>query len=266
MKLFKKLSIVLVATLLSFTTVLPAINAHAASSEVNSELVHKGQLTIGTEGTFNPYSFRKNGKLTGFEVELGKAVAKKMGLKAKFVPTKWDSLLAGVNSGKFDVIMDGVSVTNQRKKHYAFSDTYVNSPFVLIQKKSGNLTSLKQIKGKKIVAGVGSNDAAVVKKWGGKLVQDDGNFATHLSLVRQGRGEATLTDLQAWRAYTAKHQTKGLKIANVSKDEDTDKVAAAFNKKDPALRKAFNKALNEVRQDGTLAKLSKKYFGSDITN
>ena len=90
MKLFKKISIVLVATLLSFTTVLPAINAHAASSEVNSELVHKGQLTIGTEGTFNPYSFRKNGKLTGFEVELGKAVAKKMGLKAKFVPTKWD--------------------------------------------------------------------------------------------------------------------------------------------------------------------------------
>ena len=255
----------LAALLLSFATVVPALNAHAASSAVNSELIHKGELTIGTEGTFKPYSYRKNGKLTGFEVELGRAVAKKMGLKAKFVPAKCDSLLAGVNSGKFDVIMNGVCITKDRKEHYAFSKVYDNSPFVLIQKKDGNLTSLKQIKGKKIVAGVGTTNAAVIHKWGGELVQDDGNFATHLSLVRQGRGVATLTDEQGWQAYTANHQTKGLKAVNVSKDEDSDRIAAAFNKKNPALRKSFNKALDELRKDGTLAKISKKYFGKDMT-
>ncbi len=87
MKFLKKLSIAAAALLMAGATIAPTTTAHAASSAVNSELVHKGQLTIGTEGTFNPYSFRKNGKLTGFEIDLGKAVAKKMGLKAKIVPT-----------------------------------------------------------------------------------------------------------------------------------------------------------------------------------
>lgn len=109
------------------------------------------------------------------------------------------------------------------------------------------------------------SDDAVIHKWGGELVQDDGNFATHLSLVRQGRGVATLTDEQGWQAYTANHQTKGLKAVNVSKDEDSDRIAAAFNNKNPALRKSFNKALDELRKDGTLAKISKKYFGKDMT-
>ena len=77
LKFLKRLSIMAAALLLSIATVVPAV--HAASPEVNSELVHKGELTIGTEGTFKPYSYRKNGKLTGFEVELGRAVAKKMG-------------------------------------------------------------------------------------------------------------------------------------------------------------------------------------------
>ena len=265
MKFLKKLSIAAAALLMAGATIAPTTTAHAASSAVNSELVHKGQLTIGTEGTFNPYSFRKNGKLTGFEIDLGKAVAKKMGLKAKIVPTKWDSLLAGVNSGKFDVIMDGVTVTAKRRKHYAFSSIYLKVPFVLIQKKDGNLTSLKDIKGKKVIGPVGSNYAMIIKQFGGKLVQDDGNFGTTLSLLKQGRGEATIDDEGAWKAYTDNHQTKGLKATTIPTDQAAYEVGAAFSKKDKATRKAFNKALDQCRKDGTVSRLSKKYFGKDVS-
>lgn len=88
MKFWKKALLTIAALTVGTSAGITSISA--ASSAVNSELVHKGELTIGLEGTYSPYSYRKNNKLTGFEVDLGKAVAKKMGLKAKFVPTKWD--------------------------------------------------------------------------------------------------------------------------------------------------------------------------------
>src|SRR5699024_9555887 len=92
-----------------------ARTAHASTDKISaatsSELKQKGSLTIGLEGTCAPYSYRKDGKLTGFEVELGKDIAKQMGLKAKFVPTKWDGLIEGVNTGKYDIVLNNITVT-----------------------------------------------------------------------------------------------------------------------------------------------------------
>lgn len=89
-------------------------SSSSSNSGYKSELVHSNELTIGLEGTYSPYSYRKNGKLTGFEVQLGKAIAKKMGLKANFVPTKWDSLIAGLGSDKYDVVMNNITQTADR--------------------------------------------------------------------------------------------------------------------------------------------------------
>ena len=99
MKIWKKVLLTLAAVTLGSAAGVSSI--HASSSQVNSELKQKGELTIGLEGTYSPFSYRKDGKLTGFEVDLGKAVAKEMGLKAKFVPSKWDSLVAGLGSGLY---------------------------------------------------------------------------------------------------------------------------------------------------------------------
>ena len=161
MKFWKKALLTIAALTVGTSAGITSVSA--ASSAVNSELVHKGELTIGLEGTYSPYSYRKNNKLTGFEVDLGKAVAKKMGLKANFVPTKWDSLIAGLGSGKFDVVMNNITQTPERAKQYNFCTPYIKSRFALIVPADSNIKSLKDIKGKKIIAGTGTNNANVVK-------------------------------------------------------------------------------------------------------
>ncbi|KRL96273.1 transporter substrate-binding domain-containing protein [Limosilactobacillus equigenerosi] len=260
MKFWKKLSVSLAVAALGISAVAPSVSA----ASVNSELKNKGELTIGLEGTYAPFSYRKDGKLTGFEVELGKAVAKKMGLKAKFVPTKWDSLIAGLGSGKFDVVMNDITPTPQRAKQYNYSEPYIQSHYVLIMKDNANFTSIKDVKGKKVAAGTGTDNEKIAKKFGAKTVPA-ADFASGLDLVRQGRVQAEVNSKEAWSIYAKKHDTKGLKMIDISDDQKPAPISAMFNKKTPAIESAYNKALKEVQADGTVKKLSEKYFGTDIT-
>ena len=262
MKFWKKALLTIVALTVGTSAGITSVSA--ASSAINSELVHKGELTIGLEGTYSPYSYRKNNKLTGFEVDLGKAVAKKMGLKANFVPTKWDSLIAGLGSGKFDVVMNNITQTPERAKQYNFSTPYIKSRFALIVPTDSNIKSLKNIKGKKIIAGTGTNNANVVKKYKGSLTPN-GDFASSLDMIKQGRAAGTVNSREAWYAYSKNNSTKGLKMIDVSSEQDPAKISALFNKKDTAIQSSYNKALKELQQDGTVKKLSEKYFGADIT-
>jgi cystine transport system substrate-binding protein len=262
MKFWKKALIAVAALTVGTATGVSSI--HAASSAVNSELKSKGKLTIGLEGTYSPYSYRKNNKLTGFEVDLGKAVAKKMGLKAEFVPTKWDSLIAGLGSGKFDVVMNNITQTPERAKQYNFSTPYIKSRFVLIVPADSKIKNLDQIKGKKIVAGTGTNNANVAKKYGAKIVPN-GDFASAVGMVKDGRADGEINSREAWYAYGKKNSTKGLKMIDVSSKQKPAKISALFNKKDTAIQSSYNKALKELQKDGTVKRLSEKYFGADIT-
>lgn len=243
-------------------------NANASSTKLSNaaskELTKKGTLTIGLEGTFAPYSYRKDGKLTGFEVELGKEIAKQLGLKAKFVPTKWDGLIAGLDTNKYDVVLNNVTITKERQEKYLFSKPYIYSHFALITKNNSDLTKLSQLKGKKIAAGTGTDNSIVAKKYDANVVPSS-DFTTSLDLVKQGRAQGALNSMSAWYAYKKNNSTKGLKATDVSKEEDPAKIGALMSKKDTALQKDINKALDNLRENGQLTKLSKKYVGGDIT-
>lgn len=229
-------------------------------------LVTPKTLTIGLEGIFPPYSYQKNGKLTGFEVELGKDLAQKLNLKPVFVPTKWDSLIAGLGSGKFDVVLNNVSVTNQRKKVYAFGDPYIYSRYVLITNKNdSSLTNLSSIKGQKIAAGTGTNNQALAEKWGATVVPEN-DFVTAIDLIKQNRVVGTINSREAFLAYGKQNSTTTLKYTDLSKQAAPEPSAPLLNKKSTALVKKINVALAQLRNDGTLKKLSEKYFGTDITN
>ena len=123
---------------------------------------------------------------------------------------------------------------------------------------------MKDIKGKKIIAGTGTNNANVVKKYKGNLTPN-GDFASSLDMIKQGRAAGTVNSREAWYAYSKKNSTKGLKMIDVSSEQDPAKISALFNKKDTAIQSSYNKALKELQQDGTVKKLSEKYFGADIT-
>ncbi|WP_288760729.1 transporter substrate-binding domain-containing protein [uncultured Lacticaseibacillus sp.] len=263
---WKKIAVVTatVAGALTLATFGQTGTTHAASN-YKSELVHKGELTIGLEGTYKPWSYRKDGKLTGFEVDLGKAIAKKLGVKANFVPTKWDSLIAGLGSGKFDTVLNDVTPTPERRKAYAFSTPYVYSRYALITKSGSKLTTLKSVKGKKLVEGTGTDNADVAKKAGANITWN-GEFATTLQMIKQGRADGTINSTPTWYAYKQDNATKGLK-ATVLKNSEVKpaKVSALLDKKDKNLQKRVNSAIKALKKDGTLKKLSKKYFGADIT-
>lgn len=236
------------------------------SSSSKVQLVHKNTLTIGLEGTYAPYSYRSHGKLTGFEVDLGRALAKKMGYKVKFVPTKWDSLIAGVGSHKFDMAINDIAITPSRKKAYRFSTPYIYSKTALIMKKDNtSIKNVKDIKGKKVAAATGTANADNVKKFGGDTVSST-DFSTAMSLVRQGRVAAAMNSQEAFLYYKRTNDASDLKSMVIPTSEiASQKIGILMGKNDAALQKKTNKALAELRKDGTLAKLSKKYFHANIT-
>jgi cystine transport system substrate-binding protein len=260
-----KLGSVLVGAALLTVGLSACGSSSKASSADNLGLNHKGTLTVGLEGTYAPYSYRKDGKLTGFEVELGKALAKQMGLKAKFVPTKWDGLVAGLGSNKYDIVLNDITKTPARAKSYLFSKPYIYSRYILITSQNRkDINSLKDLKGQKFAEGTGTNNEQVAKKFGAKIVPS-GDFTTSIALVKQGRVAGTVNAREAWLAYKKSNPTTGLKVKNVSAEEKPAQVVALFNKKSTKLRGKTNQALAKLRQNGTLSRLSKKYFNGDIT-
>lgn len=266
-KTHKIIGILLVA--LSALLVLSACGnskSSTKSTSYQSELKTDDTLTIGLEGTFAPYSYREDGKLTGFEVELGKAIAKQLDVKVKFVPTKWDSLIAGLGSKKFDAVLNNITINAQRKKHYIFSTPYIYSRSVLITKKSNTtIKSVNDIKGKKIAEGTGTDNERNAQRYGADTVPSNA-FENSLALVRQGRVAGTINSREAFLAYSKSNSTNDLKYQLIPDNKiKPAEISVMFNKQSPALQKKVNKALKTLRADGTLTKLSKQYFGTDIT-
>lgn len=256
---------------LALTVALTACgNSSSSKSSTSStssqlKLQKSDTLTIGLEGTFQPYSYRKDGKLTGFEVDLGKAVAKKLGLKAKFVPTKFDSLIAGLDVDKYDVVINDIAETAQRKQKYLFSTPYIYSKSELAVKKGSSINKITDIKGKKVAQTTTSNNATDAKRLGATVTPTDG-FQQSIDLVNQGRVAGTINSREAFYAYLKQNPKASLKFISGGSEIKTQKIGAIVTKKHAPLQKQLSKAIQELRQDGTLKKLSNKYFGGNVTD
>ncbi|KRK70954.1 transporter substrate-binding domain-containing protein [Lacticaseibacillus nasuensis] len=235
------------------------------TDSINSELSTKGTLTIGLEGTYQPYSYHNDGKLTGYEVELGRAIAKEMKLKPKFVETKWDSLIAGIDVNKYDVILNNVAKTPERAAKYRFTTAYTSGKSQLaVLKTNKTIKSIKDIKGKKMAQSVTSNNAANVKKLGGTIVPVDG-FAQSISLIEQGRADGTVNDAASFYSYLQQKPDAPIKLIAVGNAITPTPARGLLRKDDTALQQGVDKALAKLRADGTLSKLSKQFFGGDVT-
>lgn len=259
----KKRIALILTTIVALVLVLTGCSNGKKSA--NDDTKTAGTLTIGLEGTYAPYSYRDNGKLTGFEVDLGKAVAKKLDLKAKFVPTKWDSLIAGLNSNTFDVVLNNVAENPSRLKHYIFSTPYVYSKSVIITKDGTGINSVDDIKGKKISAGTGTDNYNHAEKFGAKVVPA-ADFQTDMSMIDQGRVAGAINSKEAFLYWKKSHKSTDLKYITIPDNKlEPSKIAPIYNKKSTHLRGRVNKAIKELYADGTMKKLSIKYFGEDIT-
>lgn len=233
-------------------------------SKDSGEASSKNVLRVGTEGTYSPFSFRDdNDKLTGYDVDVAKAVAKKIDYKIKFVEAPWDSMLAAFDAKKTDVVFNQVAITPERKEKYLFSTPYsVSHPALIVNKDNHEIKDFADLNGKTSAQSLTSNYAEMAENIGAKISSVDG-FSKAVELVADNRADATLNDDVTYYDYLNQKPDAPIKIVKTS-DEATE-VAAMFHKGDEKLAKKVDKAIKELEEDGTLTKLSEKYFKKDIS-
>jgi cystine transport system substrate-binding protein len=229
-------------------------------------ITSSGVFRIGTEGTYAPFSYHDEaGKLTGFDVEIGTAIAQRLGVKPQFIEGKWDGLIAGLDLNRYDAVINVVSITDARRVKYDYSDPYITSHLALIVA-SDNTTirSFDDLKGRKSANSLTSNVGRIAAAHGAQVIPSQG-FNESIELLTSGRVDATVNDSLSFLDLM-KHKP-GTKVKIVAIDNSPgsgDKSAVLIRKGNPALRTAINRALAGMRKDGTYERISQKYFGRDV--
>ncbi|MBZ9687774.1 amino acid ABC transporter substrate-binding protein [Clostridium estertheticum] len=263
----KKLSI-LISTLLIASVGLvgcgTSSNKNTGSKDLLSKIKSEGKIRIGTEGTYAPYTFHdKTGKLTGFDVEIAEEVSKRLGVKPEFVETKWDGIFAGLDAKRFDMIVNQVGIKPDRQLKYDFSNPYIVSKAVLIVNSSDNtIKKFADLKGKKSAQSLTSNLAKIAEA-NGALLQPVDSFNQSIDLLASKRVDATVNDSLSY--LDIKKQKPNLAIKVVDEEGNAQPSAIMFNKGNKELVDATNKALTDMKADGTYSKISKKWFGTDVS-
>ncbi|MEX3950884.1 transporter substrate-binding domain-containing protein [Paraburkholderia sp. EG287B] len=262
MKLTKLLfTSALAVSALGFT----AISAHA--EDLLDSVKQAGVLKIGLEGTYPPFDSRDSkGELVGFDVDVAKAVAAKLGVKPEFIPTEWSGIIAALQAGKFDVIVNQVTVTPQRQQALDFSQPYTYSAAQLIQRSDDKreFKTLDEFKGdKKLGVTLGTNYDQMARAVPGINVQTYPGAPEKLRDLAAKRIDATMDD-RLMLPYIIKTSNLPLRPGAVLPGAD-QQMAIPFRKGNPKFEKAINDALTSLKQDGTLKKISMQWFGQDVT-
>ncbi|MET4004714.1 cystine transport system substrate-binding protein [Arthrobacter sp. UYCu511] len=230
-----------------------------------SSIKDAGTITFATEGTYKPFSFHEGGSgpLTGYDVDVATAVAGKLGVKAKFEETQFDSIFAGLEANRFDAVANQVTINPVRQEKYDLSIPYtVSQGVIVVQDSTTDITSFADLKGKTTAQSLTSNWYTLATDSGAKVEAVEG-WAQSVSLLKDGRVNAIVNDKLTFLDYQHSNPNSGLKIAATTKESSDS--AFAFRKGSTALTNAVNTALKDLSADGTLAKLSEKYFGADVS-
>jgi cystine transport system substrate-binding protein len=239
----------------------------ASTNDHLAKIKSAGKLNIGLEGDWQPFSYHDSAnKLVGYDVEVGQNVAKKLGVEANIVEAAWDGLFAGLSSGTYDVVINGVDVTEEREKTFSFSDPYAYDHTVLVTKSDNtSIQSFEDLKGKKTANSIGSTYMELGEQYGA-TVSGVETLSETMELVKNGTVDATINAQTSVQDYLKTTGETSLKVVDISEDATSYAIPMVKNDDNKTLVEAVNKALQELRDDGTLAKLSQKYFGADLTN
>jgi L-cystine transport system substrate-binding protein len=242
-----------------------ATNGENASDDKDllAEIKEEGVLTVGTEGTYPPFTFHdEKGELTGFDVEIAREVAERLGVEAEFMETQWDAMFAGLDSERFDMIANQVGIRPDRQEKYDFSEGYISSAAVLIVNESNNdIKAFEDLDGKKSAQSLTSNYGDIAKSHGAELIGVEG-FNQAIELLAQNRADATINDKLSFLDFKKQKPDAPVKIAATA--DDASQSGLMFRKGNETLVEEVNKALQGMIEDGTYLEISKKWFGEDV--
>lgn len=244
--------------------ILALLSGCSTNNEQPSSTAEKEILVIGTEGTYQPFTYHnEKNELVGYDVEVGRAIAEELGMEAQFMEITWEGLLAGLDNGQVDIVTNQVSVTEERKEKYNFSEPYLYSyPALIVKSDNDTIKSFEDAKGLKTSLNVSSNYALIAEEYGIEIVPSE-TFSKDIELLLAGRTDVVINDTVAFADYLRQKPDTPIKVAATLDKENV--VAIPILKDDTALKEKIDKAIITLRENGKLKEISEKYLNQDLT-
>ncbi|AFI05423.1 transporter substrate-binding domain-containing protein [Helicobacter cetorum] len=236
-----------------------------SASSLYERLLNKETISVATEGTYPPFTYHnKEGKLTGYDVEVARELAKELGINIKFHETAWDIMLTGLKAGRFDMAANQIGLTTKKRQAtfdeslpYSYSGT-----ILLVRKNEERIKDIKDIKGLKAANTLSSIYGELALKYDAKVLAVD-TMAQALLLVAQKRADLTLNNSLAILDYLNSHKNSPFKIAWESKEKK--RAAFIINKNQEKALELINKAMQRLVDKGVLKRLGEQFFGKDVS-
>lgn len=240
--------------------------AASGSTDAAYTTIKEGVLTVGTEIGYPPMEYFDTDGATpiGFDMELAQALADDMGLKLEIVDTAWDGIFAGVDTGKYDVILSSVSWLEERNEKYLLSKTYIANAPVIVVPNDSTIADIQDLDGKSVAVQMETTADYLVQKYIADGLNTDlrqyEKVINAFDELKAGRVDAVCTD-QVVASYYLGDAASDYKT--VWESDEKEPICMCFKKGNDALKDAMETALDDVRDSGKLSEIATKYFGSD---
>ncbi|HBC95574.1 MAG TPA: amino acid ABC transporter substrate-binding protein [Clostridium sp.] len=238
-------------------------NMNDANSNLLNKVKKSGKITIGTEEGYPPMEFRDgSGKLVGFDVDFSNEVARRLGVKANFLVMDFNGLILALDSNKFDAAVASISITDERKKNTDFSVPYINGgQIITVKNERKDIKGVNDLKGKVAACELGTTGEKVADGIKGvKELKKYDKITEAFQDMSIGRVDAAIIDKQVGGYYI---QKKKGQFKMLPGELSREPMGIAYRKNDDSLKKEVDKIIGDMKKDGTLSKLSVKWFGFD---
>lgn len=255
----KFLAVLLAALMICISFV--ACSSEKKSDDTNTDTDTQETLTMATNAEFPPYEYKEGDNVVGIDAEVAQAIADKLGMKLEIVDTKFDAIIPGVQSGKYDMGMAGMTVTPEREQSVSFSDSYATGIQSIIVKQGSDIKSVDDLSEKtKIGVQLGTTGDIYAKEdFGDEAVQEYDKGADAVQALIAGKIDCVIIDNEPAKSFVAANE--GLEILKTSYAEED--YAICFKKDNTELQTKVNDALKELIADGTVQKIVDKYITAD---
>ena len=237
-----------------------------AESDLLARIQEKGEIVVATEGAWRPWTYHdESDALVGFDVEVAQKIAEKLGVNAKFVEVEWDGIFAGIDAKRYDMAANGVEITEERGEKYDFTIPYGYIRTALVVRSDNDtINSFEDLKGKKTANSIASTYMMLAEDYGAEAVGVDTLDQT-IAMVLSGRADATLNAEVSIYDYLSEHPDAPLKIVALTEEASEVSIPLRKGEDNASLLAAINEAIEALRAEGELTRISEKYFGSDIS-